>query len=193
MIVVNKEVGKIKLVFFINYSETTYFFRIDITISLLILMISIIFLLSVSLVYKNEKYKKMYSLAEFKKRRYKVAIEALEGSKDIVYWWNVNKSIISIRESIRKYLDIVGKGDVLLPISTWQNYIIKDDLGKYKSKIKEGINSNKNKYYSIEYRILAKDNKLYWIECKGKKTIQKMEIYLFMGHFPILLIGKKKN
>lgn len=98
---------------------------------------------------------------------------ALEGSKDIVYWWNVNENIISIGDSIRKYLDIPGKGNIIIPISSWQNYIMKDDLDKYKFRMEEIINSNKNEYYSIEYRILGKSNKVYWVECKGKKTIEK--------------------
>lgn len=111
---------------------------------------------------------------------------ALEGSKDIVYWWNVKENIISVGSSIRKYLNISGSGDLLIPSSTWESYIVKEDLDEYKYKINKVINSNKNEFYTIDYRIIGRDNKTYWIESKGKKSIKKMEIYLSMGLFRIL-------
>jgi diguanylate cyclase (GGDEF)-like protein len=191
---VKRKVDKINLLFFILIIVGLFIFlKVDIIIYLLILIIFIIFLQSINLIYKNKKYKKMYNLAEFYKRRYNMAIEALEGSKDIVYWWNINESVISIGNGIRKYLDIVGKGDIIIPISTWHNYIMKDDLGKYKSKMEEVINSNKSEYYSIEYRILGKHNKVYWVECKGKKTIEKNGYVFIHGALSNITNRKEKE
>ena len=98
---------------------------------------------------------------------------ALEGSKDIVFWWNVNGNIISIGNEIKKYLNLSGSGDILIPSTVWESYIINEDLEGYREKIDSIIKSGKNEFYTIEYRILGRDNKVYWIESKGKKTIEK--------------------
>lgn len=98
---------------------------------------------------------------------------AVEGSKDIVFWWNVNQNIISIDNSIRKYLDIKGKGDLLISDKSWQKFILKEDIEQYNKQIENVLTSKKNEFYSIEYRILSKDNKVVWLQSKGKKTIEK--------------------
>lgn len=105
---------------------------------------------------------------------------ALEGSKDIVFWWNINEKIISVGSDIKKYINLSGDGDILIPTSVWESYIISDDLEEYKNNIKSIIKSGKNKFYTMEYRILGKDNKKYWIEVKGKKTVEKNgEIFVY--------------
>ena len=98
---------------------------------------------------------------------------ALEGSKDIVFWWNITENIISIGSDIKKYINLSGEGDILIPKSVWESYIINEDIEEYKNKIDKIINSGKNEFFTLEYRILGKDNKNYWIEIKGKKTIKK--------------------
>ncbi len=118
---------------------------------------------------------------------------ALEGSKDIVYWWNVKENIMSVGSSIRKYLNIQGSGDLLIPASTWETYIMKEDLDSYKYKIEKVIKSNKNEFYTIEYRILGKDNKAYWIESKGKKTIEKNGDIFIHGALSDITIRKEKE
>lgn len=118
---------------------------------------------------------------------------ALEGSKDIVYWWNVKENIVSVGSSIRKYLNISGDGDLLIPSSTWENYIMKDDLEGYKYKIDKILNSNKNEFYTIEYRIIGKNNKAYWIESKGKKTIKKNGDIFIHGALSDITIRKEKE
>ena len=105
---------------------------------------------------------------------------ALEGSKDIVFWWNINEKIISVGSDIKKYINLSGDGDILIPTSVWESYIISDDLEEYKNNIKSIIKSGKNKFYTMQYRILGKDNKKYWIEVKGKKTVEKNgEIFVY--------------
>ena len=98
---------------------------------------------------------------------------ALEGSKDIVFWWNITENIMSLGSDIKKYINLSGDGDILIPTSVWESYIISEDIKEYRNEIDKIINSGKNQFYTMEYRILGKDNKKYWIEVKGKKTIKK--------------------
>ncbi len=98
---------------------------------------------------------------------------AIEGAKDIVFWWNVNQNIISIDSSIKKYLDIEGEGDLIITDTSWQNYILKEDINRYNEQIKKVMDSKKDEFYSIEYRILSKDNKPVWLQSKGKKRLEK--------------------
>lgn len=98
---------------------------------------------------------------------------ALEGSKDIVFWWNINENIMSLGSDIKKYINLSGDGDILIPTSVWESYIISEDIKAYRNEIDNIISSGKNQFYTMEYRILGKDNKKYWIEVKGKKTIKK--------------------
>lgn len=127
-----------------------------------------------------------------KDREYKNRL-ALEGSKDIVYWWNVKENIISVGSSIRKYLNISGNGDLLIPSATWESYIVKEDLEMYKCKLNKVLNSNKNEFYTIEYRILGKNNKAYWVEFKGKKTIKKNGDIFIHGALSDITIRKEKE
>ena len=94
---------------------------------------------------------------------------AVEGSKDIAFWWNVNQNIISIDYSIREYLEIKGEGDVLISDKSWKKFILEDDIDLYNKKINKVLNSKKDEFYSIDYRILSKDNKVVWLQSKGKK------------------------
>lgn len=98
---------------------------------------------------------------------------AIEGAKDIVFWWNVNQNIISIDSSIKKYLDIEGEGDLIITDTSWRNYILKEDINRYNEQIKKVMDSKKDEFYSIEYRILSKDNKPVWLQSKGKKRLEK--------------------
>lgn len=128
----------------------------------------------------NTEKKKIENIEKANEYKNKLA---LEGSKDIVFWWNINGKIISVGSDIKKYINLSGDGDILIPTSVWESYIISDDLEEYKNNIKSIIKSGKNKFYTMEYRILGKDNKKYWIEVKGKKTVEKMEKYLFTEQF----------
>lgn len=116
---------------------------------------------------EKKKIEKVEKANEYKNKL------ALEGCKDIVFWWNISEKIISIGSDIKKYINLSGDGDILIPISVWESYIISDDLEEYRNNINSIIKSGKNKFYTMEYRILGKDNKKYWIEVKGKKTVEK--------------------
>lgn len=125
----------------------------------------------------NTEKKKIENIEKANEYKNKLA---LEGSKDIVFWWNINEKIISVGSDIKKYINLSGDGDILIPTSVWESYIISDDLEEYKNNIKSIIKSGKNKFYTMEYRILGKDNKKYWIEVKGKKTVEKNgEIFVY--------------
>lgn len=123
---------------------------------------------------EKKKIEKVEKANEYKNKL------ALEGCKDIVFWWNISEKIISIGSDIKKYINLSGDGDILIPISVWESYIISDDLEEYRNNINSIIKSGKNKFYTMEYRILGKDNKKYWIEVKGKKTVEKNgEIFVY--------------
>ena len=57
-------------------------------------MLSIILILIINLVYKNKKYKKLYSLAEANKRRYRITYDRKESTgggriMDFIRWRNM--------------------------------------------------------------------------------------------------------
>ncbi|MFU7516284.1 EAL domain-containing protein [Clostridium sp. HCS.1] len=118
---------------------------------------------------------------------------ALEGSKDIVFWWNINENIISVGRDIKKYINLSGDGDLLIPTSVWENYIVEEDREEYRNEINKIINSGKNQFYTMEYRILGKDNKKYWIEIKGKKTVQRNGSILIHGAISEITNRKEKE
>lgn len=118
---------------------------------------------------------------------------AVEGSKDIAFWWNVNQNIISIDYSIREYLEIKGEGDVLIPDKSWKKFILEDDIDLYNKKINKVLNSKKDEFYSIDYRILSKDNKVVWLQSKGKKTLEKNGDLFIHGAFSDITDRKEKE
>lgn len=138
----------------------------------------------------NTEKKRLENLNKAKESKNRLA---LEGSKDIIFWWNVNENIISIGSSIRKYLNIPGTGDILFPTSAWENYVVKEDLDEYKLKINNFIKSDKNEFYTLEYRILGKNNKKYWMESKGKKTVEKNGDIFIYGAISEITIRKEKE
>ena len=99
---------------------------------------------------------------------------AVEGSKDIAFWWNVNQNIISIDYSIREYLEIKGEGDVLISDKSWKKFILEDDI-------------------DLDYRILSKDNKVVWLQSKGKKTLEKNGDLFIHGAFSDITDRKEKE
>ncbi|MDZ7543182.1 PAS domain-containing protein, partial [Clostridium perfringens] len=115
------------------------------------------------------------------------------GSKDIVFWWNVNQNIISVDNSIKRYLDINGEGDLIISASKWQKYIFEEDIDTYKKQIEKVINSKNEEFYSIEYRILSKDNRVVWIQSKGKKTLEKNGDLFIYGALSDITDRKKKE
>ncbi len=118
---------------------------------------------------------------------------AVEGSKDIEFWWNVNQNIISIDYSIREYLEIKGEGDVLISDKSWKKFILEDDIDLYNKKINKVLNSKKDEFYSIDYRILSKDNKVVWLQSKGKKTLEKNGDLFIHGAFSDITDRKEKE
>lgn len=136
---------------------------------------------------EKRKIENMEKANEYKNRL------ALEAAKDIVFWWNVNENIISIGSGIKKYLNISGNGDILISTSTWESYIVKEDLEEYILKINDILNSDKNEFYTLEYRILGKDNKEYWIESKGKKTVEKNGDIFIHGAISEITLRKEKE
>ncbi|MDI9219241.1 sensor domain-containing protein [Clostridium tertium] len=118
---------------------------------------------------------------------------AVEGSKDIAFWWNVNQNIISIDYSIREYLEIKGEGDVLISDKSWKKFILEDDIDLYNKKINKVLNSKKDEFYSIDYRILSKDNKVVWLQSKGKKTLEKNGGLFIHGAFSDITDRKEKE
>ncbi|MBP1866716.1 sensor domain-containing protein [Clostridium tertium] len=118
---------------------------------------------------------------------------AVEGSKDIAFWWNVNQNIISIDYSIREYLEIKGEGDVLISDKSWKKFILEDDIDLYNKKINKVLNSKKDEFYSIDYRILSKDNKVVWLQSKGKKTLEKNGDLFIHGAFSDITDRKEKE
>ena len=73
----------------------------------------------------NTEKKKIENIEKANEYKNKLA---LEGSKDIVFWWNINEKIISVGSDIKKYINLSGDGDILIPTSVWESYIISDDL-----------------------------------------------------------------
>ncbi|MDV4149767.1 GGDEF and EAL domain-containing protein [Clostridium sp. AL.422] len=118
---------------------------------------------------------------------------ALQGSKDIVFWWNINENIMSIGSDIKKYLNLSGTGDILIPTSTWESYIVNEDLKEYKKNINNIIKSDKNEFYTLEYRILGKNNKEFWVESKGKKTVEKNGSIFIHGAISEITNRKKRE
>lgn len=118
---------------------------------------------------------------------------AVEGSKDIAFWWNVNQNIISIDYSIREYLEIKGEGDVLISDKSWKKFILEDDIDLHNKKINKVLNSKKDEFYSIDYRILSKDNKVVWLQSKGKKTLEKNGDLFIHGAFSDITDRKEKE
>lgn len=118
---------------------------------------------------------------------------AVEGSNDIAFWWNVNQNIISIDYSIREYLEIKGEGDVLISDKSWKKFILEDDIDLYNKKINKVLNSKKDEFYSIDYRILSKDNKVVWLQSKGKKTLEKNGDLFIHGAFSDITDRKEKE
>lgn len=105
---------------------------------------------------------------------------AVEGSKDITFWLNVNQSIISLDKSIRNYIDFEGERDLVTSYTSWKKNIVNEDLINYDKEILDIIINKEDEFYSIEYRIKNKDGGITWFQNKGKKSYEKNgDIFLY--------------
>lgn len=118
---------------------------------------------------------------------------AVEGSKDIAFWWNVRQNVISLNKRIREYIDFDGERDVVISYSKWRNYVYKDDLPSYDKQMIKIISSKRDEFYSIEFRVLNKNNEIIWLESKGKKTSEKNGDVFIYGALSDITIRKKKE
>ena len=104
---------------------------------------------------------------------------SLYKNDSIFFSWNVKENIISITSGIRKYLNMNGEEDLLIPYNTWLSYIAVDDINIYINEMNKIINSRKNENIKFEFKIKDKDKNKYWVEFRGKKVIEKnKEIYI---------------
>lgn len=98
---------------------------------------------------------------------------AVEGSKDIVFWWNINQNIISLDKSIENYLNVDLQGALIMPYTKWKNYILSEDLPNYEKQISKIIACKEDEFYSVEYRIVDKNGNIIWFQNKAKRTSEK--------------------
>ncbi|WP_330654133.1 sensor domain-containing protein [Caproiciproducens sp. MSJ-32] len=118
---------------------------------------------------------------------------AVEGSKDIAFWWNVRQNVISLNKRIREYIDFEGEKDIIISYTKWRSYIYKDDLAEYDSQMMRLISSKTDEFYSMEFRILTKDNEIRWLESKGKKTLEKNGDVFIFGALSDITARKEKE
>ncbi|WP_300379546.1 EAL domain-containing protein [Clostridium sp.] len=118
---------------------------------------------------------------------------AVEGSKDIVFWWNVNQNIISLDKSIQNYLDVELESDLIIPYTEWKNYILDEDLLNYEKQISKVIACAEDEFYSIEYRIEDKRKNIIWFQVKAKKTSEKAVDTFIYGSISDITQRKEKE
>ena len=118
---------------------------------------------------------------------------AVEGSKDIAFWWNVRQNVISLNKRIREYIDFEGDKDIVISYTKWRSYIYKDDLSEYDKQMMKIMSSKTDEFYSIEFRILNKNNEIRWLESKGKKTLEKNGDVFIFGALSDITIRKEKE
>lgn len=97
----------------------------------------------------------------------------LHKNNNIFFYWNVKENIVSISGGIRKYLKMKGEKDLLISYSTWLKYISLDDIYMYKEEMNKFINSTKKENCKLEFKIIDEEKNKYWIEFRGRKTIEK--------------------
>jgi len=105
---------------------------------------------------------------------------AVEGSKDITFWLNVNQSIISLDKSIRNYIDFEGDRDLVTSYTSWKKNIVNEDITEYDKEILNIIRNKESEFFSIEYRMKNKTGGITWFQSKGKKTYETNgDIFLY--------------
>lgn len=98
--------------------------------------------------------------------------QVIEGSKDIVFCLNFKKGIINFDSKIKQYINVESdNGEVSILYNEWLDIINSADKENYSNIINKVLIDSYSSFYEVEYRIVTKDNKMAWLNSKGKKVI----------------------
>ncbi|GAB6167768.1 hypothetical protein JCM1393_02280 [Clostridium carnis] len=112
--------------------------------------------------------KKQELILKERERKHRLVVE---GSKDIIFCWDLQSNNVAFDNKIIKYLDYETKDDLIISNSEWSKYIVPKDIEKYNLEMQRIVNSKIESYYEIDYRIKCRNNKILWLQSKGKKSI----------------------
>lgn len=107
--------------------------------------------------------------------------QVLEGSNDIVFCWKIKDGVITFNSKVKKYIDVEDEGEeATLLHNEWLNIIYFEDKDIHDTGIRKILENPNEKFYELEYRILTKDNKIRWVNIKGKKVdMEDKELYIY--------------
>ena len=120
--------------------------------------------------------------------------QVIEGSKDIVFCWKVQKGELVLDSKVKKYIHADEKNcEVIISKDEWENKIHCDDKEIHEEAFKNFLINSSNDFYEVEYRIITKDNKVVWFHSKGKKVKMDEDEIVIYGSLTDITDRKQKE
>ncbi|MGG7176646.1 EAL domain-containing protein [Clostridium paraputrificum] len=116
---------------------------------------------------------------------------ALEGSQDIMFYFNIETSEITLSGRIAYLLELDHKLEYKLNSEDWIKYIIPSDRELYRDAYRKFIKNN-SEYISLQYRIKTTSGKIVWLMERGKRIVEEDGIYIY-GSMSNITDNKEKE
>ncbi|GFP74878.1 bifunctional diguanylate cyclase/phosphodiesterase [Clostridium fungisolvens] len=92
---------------------------------------------------------------------------AIEGTRDIIFQWNILKDEVHFSEKIKEIVSFNGN-NIISYEKDWLSIIHEGDRTLSSKKLLDAIEDKNVNYYETEYRIVAEDETIKWLNIKAK-------------------------
>lgn len=116
---------------------------------------------------------------------------ALEGSKDIMFYINIEQDELTVDKKIGKLLEIEIEEELYLKNKEWIELILDEDKQNYEDAYANFLISE-SEYFLAEYRMKTNSGRLIWIREKGKRMIEEVGSYIY-GSISDITDSKEKE
>lgn len=97
---------------------------------------------------------------------------ALEGSQDIMFYCDLNKDKLIFNNRIEELLELDHKDTHIISIQQWVNNVVyKDEKKEFMDEFKK-VKEGRDEYFSLEYRMKTKGDKVVWVKTRGKIVLE---------------------
>ncbi|WP_160679626.1 GGDEF and EAL domain-containing protein [Clostridium sp. C8-1-8] len=127
-------------------------------------IISFLFMVLLRLDREKTALVKLNKQLQEEEEKYNVAVE---GTRDIIFQWNIIKDEVDFSERINEIIKLNNKS-VLSYSKDWLSIIHEEDKVRAKKLLSDKIQDENVDYYETEYRIVNHENVIKWLNIKSK-------------------------
>ncbi|MGL4848788.1 MAG: sensor domain-containing protein [Clostridium sp.] len=125
----------------------------------------------IDLTRKREQEKKIKDSEKI----YKLAIQ---GSRDILFYWNIGINLITLKGKISNFIEVCEEESLKLEFEEFVSYIHRDDKKKILEMYNKCLNGEDN-FFDIEFRFKNAIDEDIWFSLRGRSFKEDEDVYIY--------------